>query len=146
MIDKLQVIDIVHQALEGTDRFLVDLKVTPDNRIYVSIDGDNGVQIDDCVELSRAIEGKLSRDEEDYELNVASAGVDMPLRMTRQYKKNVGRDLSVVTTDGTAVEGQLTEATDEQITLQPRATKKHTPEPVVLPYGNIKTAKVMVKF
>ena len=74
MIDKLHVLDIIHSHLQGSDKFLVDLKITSDNRIFVSIDGDEGVLIDDCVALSRAIENSLDRDAEDFELNVASAG------------------------------------------------------------------------
>ncbi|MBP5643392.1 MAG: hypothetical protein J6X10_04070 [Bacteroidales bacterium] len=84
MIDKLHVLSIIEKALEGSDKFLVDLKITTDNRIFVAIDGDNGIVIDDCVELSRAIENSLNRDEEDFELNVASAGLDSPLRMKRK--------------------------------------------------------------
>ena len=107
MIEKIKILELVQGALEGTDKYLVNLKVTPDNRIYVDIDGDNGVNIDDCIELSRAVESQLDRDEEDFELNVSSAGADSPLKLTRQYVKNVGRDLEVVMFDGKEAEGTL---------------------------------------
>ena len=79
MIDKLQVLSVIDTALAGTDKFLVDLKISSDNRINVAIDGDNGITIDDCIDLSRKIESSLDRDVEDFELNVASAGA-RPLR------------------------------------------------------------------
>ena len=84
MIDKFKVLDIVKDVLEGSDKYLVNMKITPDNRIFVDIDGDNGINIDDCIEVSRAIENNLNRDEEDFELNVSSAGADSPLKMPRQ--------------------------------------------------------------
>ena len=98
MIEKIKILELVNQALEGTDKFLVNLKVTPDNRIYV--DGDNGVTIDDCIELSRAIESRLDRDEEDFALDVSSAGADQPLKLTRQMVKNIGREVEAMTFDG----------------------------------------------
>lgn len=146
MIDKLYILDIIDQALKGTDKYLVDLKITTDNRIYVSIDSDNAVLIDDCVDLSRRIENSLNRDEEDFELNVASAGLDSPLRLARQYKKNVGQELTVTTFEGETVEGRLTEANDTHITLQKPGKKKAPVEPVEIAYSDIKTAKIIIKF
>lgn len=146
MIDKLHVLNVIQTTLEGTEKYLVDLKITSDNRIYVSIDGDNGIVIDDCIELSRAIEGSLNRDEEDFELNVASAGLDSPLKMPRQYKKNVGRELTVDTLEGEHYEGRLVGADDEGITLK-RPGKKHADEePMQFKYTDIKTAKIVIKF
>ena len=62
MIDKFKVLDIVKDVLEGSDKYLINMKITPDNRIFVDIDGDNGINIDDCIEVSRAIESQLDRD------------------------------------------------------------------------------------
>lgn len=146
MIDKLHVLNVIDEKLSGSDKFLVDLKISTDNRINVAIDGDNGITIDDCIELSRAIEDSLDRDAEDFELNVASAGADSPLKLKRQYKKNVGRDLTVSTFDGETAEGRLVEADDERITLQPAGKKKAVPEPLHFAYSDIKTAKVVIKF
>jgi len=146
MIDKLYILDIIDQALKGSEKFLVDLKITTDNRIYVSIDSDDAINIDDCVDLSRRIENSLNRDEEDFELNVASAGLDSPLRLPRQYKKNIGQELTVTTFEGETFEGRLTDATDTQITLR-KPGKKNTPvEPITLTYSDIKTAKIIIKF
>ena len=123
-----------------------NLKISTDNRINVAIDGDNGITIDDCIELSRTIEGSLDRDAEDFELNVASAGLDSPLKLKRQYKKNVGRDLTVTTFEGETTEGQLVEADDEHITLQPQGNRKSQPKPVQYAYSDIKTAKIVIHF
>ena len=146
MIEKIKILELVNSALEGSEKFLVSLKITPDNRIFVDIDGDNGVNIDDCIELSRAIESQLDRDAEDFELNVASAGLDSPLKLKRQYKKNVGRDLTVTTFEGETTEGQLVEADDVHITLQPQGSRKSQPKPVQYAYSDIKTAKIVIHF
>ena len=147
MIDKLHVLDIIHSHLQGSDKFLVDLKITSDNRIFVSIDGDEGVLIDDCVALSRAIENSLDRDAEDFELNVASAGLDSPLKLPRQYKKNIGQELQVTLMDGGQVTGRLTEADDEQCTIQPPHGKKKAPlDPVTVSYRDIKRAVIVIHF
>ena len=155
MIEKIKVLELVNSALEGSDKFLVNLKITPDNRIFIDIDGDNGVTIDDCIEVSRAVEGNLDREEEDFELNVSSAGADMPLKLTRQYRKNVGRDLEVVTTDGELevvtvdgekAEGTLEDAGEDGIVLRTKGTKKQAPETLRYAYRDIKTARVAIKF
>ena len=148
MIDKVEILDLIREVLDGTDKFLVDLHVSKDNRINVSIDGDNGINIDDCIELSRHIEGNLDREKEDFELNVASAGLDSPLKLLRQYKKNVGRSLKVETMDGEVKEGVLMEATDEKIVLKLELTKKQKKEGVSdafeCQYEQIKIAKIVM--
>ena len=168
MIEKIKILELVNGALEGSDKFLVNLKITPDNRIFVDIDGDNGVVIDDCIALSRAIESQLDRDEEDFELNVSSAGADQPLKLTRQYRKNVGRDLEVEINDergtmndeqavaskrstlnvqrSTLYIGTLEDASDEGIVLRTKGTKKQAPETLRFAYRDIKSARVVIKF
>jgi ribosome maturation factor RimP len=146
MIDKLHVLSIIDSTLSGSDKFLVDLKISTDNRINVAIDGDNGITIDDCIELSRAIENSLDRDVEDFELNVASAGLDSPLKLKRQYKKNIGQDLSVTTFDSETFEGRLIDADDERIILKLPGRKNMHAEPVKLAYPDIKTAKIIIHF
>lgn len=150
MIDKVEILNLVREVLDGTDKFLVDLHISRDNRINISIDGDNGITIYDCIELSRHVEGHLNRDVEDFELNVASAGLDCPLKMVRQYKKNVGRSLKVETADGNTRQGELLEATDEKIVLKLDLTKKQKKEGISdvfeCLYKDIKTAKIVIKF
>lgn len=146
MIDKFKVLDIVKDVLEGSDKYLVNMKITPDNRIFVDLDGDNGITIDDCIEVSRAIENSLNRDEEDFELNVSSAGADSPLKMPRQYRRHVGRELSVEPFEGKPVEGRLTEAGDSQFTIKTKGSKKEEPQELTFAYEDVKTAKVVIRF
>ena len=146
MIEKIKILEMVNSALAGTEKYLVGMKITPDNRIFVDIDGDQGVTIDDCIELSRTIEGQLDRDEEDFELNVSSAGADQPLKLTRQYRKNLGREVEVVTLDGERLTGTLTEAGEEQFTVRTPGSKRQTPQETVLRYRDVKSTRVVVKF
>lgn len=146
MIEKIKILELVNNALEGSDKFLVNLKITPDNRIYVDIDGDNGVTIDDCIELSRAIEGQLDRDEEDFALDVSSAGADAPLKLTRQLVKNIGREVDVVMFDGEKLTGELTAADEASITIRIAGTKKRPAEAVTLQRKDVKTVCVVLKF
>lgn len=146
MIDKFKVLDIINDVLEGTEKFLINMKITPDNRIFVDLDGDNGINIDDCIEVSRAIENSLNRDEEDFELNVSSAGADSPLKMPRQYRRHVGRELSVEPFEGAKVEGVLTEAGDSQFTIKTKGSKKEPSQELTFAYEDVKTARVLIRF
>ena len=146
MIDKFKVLDIINDVLEGTEKFLINMKITPDNRIFVDLDGDNGINIDDCIEVSRAIENSLNRDEEDFELNVSSAGADSPLKMPRQYRRHVGRELSVEPFEGAKVEGVLTEAGDSQFTIKTKGSKKEPSKELTFAYEDVKTARVLIRF
>ncbi|WP_203294470.1 ribosome assembly cofactor RimP [Luteirhabdus pelagi] len=152
---KERVKELIDKALhENPSLFLLDFTVTDDNRIKVIVDGDQGVTVEDCIQLSRAIEHNLDREEEDFSLDVMSAGVSEPLQMPRQYKKNVGRKLKVTTTDNQEIEATLSEATDEAITLnwkvrepKPVGKGKHTvKKEAILPYGEIEQAKVKITF
>jgi ribosome maturation factor RimP len=146
MIDKLTVLDIIQTALEGTDKFLVDLKITPDNRIYVSIDGDNGIMIDDCVELSHTIEDHMDRDVEDFELNVASAGLDSPLRNVRQYIKNIGQPLNVTLLTGDKYEGKLASADNDHFCITLPESKRFPARNIAFSYKDVKAAKIVINF
>ena len=146
MIDKFKVLDIVKDTLEGTEKYLVNMRITPDNRIFVDIDGDNGINIDDCIELSRTIENKLNREEEDFELNVSSAGAEAPLKMPRQYRRHIGRMLSVEPFEGEVVQGTLLEADEEQFVIKTKGQKKVAPQELTFRYDNVKTVKVVLPF
>lgn len=146
MIEKIKILELVNQHLEGTDKFLVNLKITPDNRIYVDIDGDNGVTIDDCIELSRAIESSLDRNEEDFALDVSSAGADQPLKLKRQYTKNLGREVEALAADGEKTIGILSEVGDDDFMLHVAGTKKVAPHDVRLRYADMKSVRVAIKF
>ncbi len=98
--------------------FLIDLEVNEANRISIILDGDSGINLQDCITVSRAVESNLDREEQDFSLEVASAGVSRPLQLVRQYKKNVGRNLKVKTRSNQVIEATLTAADDENITLE----------------------------
>lgn len=138
---------------ENPSLFLIDLDISSANHIKVIIDGDEGVKVEDCILVSRAIEGELDREEEDFSLEVLSAGVSEPLKLVRQYKKNLGRSLKVKTAEET-FEGSLTNVDETAITLEWKARE---PKPIgkgkitvekkaEVPYTNIVEAKVMITF
>ena len=120
MIDKAKVQALVEQWLDGKDYFLTDLTVTADDCITVEIDQAEGVWIEDCVQLSRFIEEHLSRDEEDYELEVGSAGLGQPFKVLRQWQNHVGKQVEILTTDGRKLKGELREADADHIVVAVR--------------------------
>ena len=99
MIDKNEVKQLVEKWLDGKDYFLVDVEISPDNKIVVEIDHADGVWIEDCVQLSRFLEDNLNRDEEDYELEVGSAGLGQPFKVEQQYINFVGKEVEVLALD-----------------------------------------------
>ncbi len=138
---------------ERPNLFLIDFSIDSSNHIKVIIDGDNGVLVEDCMFVSRAIEHNLDREEQDFSLEVMSAGATSPLTHNRQYKKNLNRVLEV-RTHLEKIEGTLAEATEDTITLE---WKVREPKPVGkgkvtvkkeanIAYKDIVEAKVMIKF
>ena len=107
MIDKNIVKTLVEEWLKDKEYFLVDIQVSPDDRIVVEIDHADGVWIEDCVALSKYIEDRLSRDEEDYELEVGAAGLGQPFKVPQQYINYVGKDVEVLDAEGKKVRGVL---------------------------------------
>jgi len=152
---KEKVTELLNQALEGKPSvFLIDLTISTGNKILVTLDGDQGVTLQDCIDISRAIEHNLDREEHDFSLEVASAGATSALKFARQYKKNTGRTLEVKTQDGKTIEATITEANDDFIVLEwstrepkkigkGKETVKHKVE---IPYNEIKEAKVIIVF
>ena len=109
MIDKDLLQKTVEDAIENTPLFLVDLKINPENEIIVELDSPQGVDIEQCAAVTRAIEAVFDRDEEDYELEVGSAGITSPLKIRVQFVKYLGNDMEVLTADGRKLKGQLVE-------------------------------------
>lgn len=107
MIDKSIVKSLVEEWLDDKEYFLVDVEISKDNKIVVEIDHADGVWIEDCVELSRYIEERLNRDEEDYELEVGSAGLGQPFKVPQQYINFVGKEVEVLDGDGKKMKGIL---------------------------------------
>lgn len=124
MIDKNKVKGIVDEWLNDKDYFLVDITVSPDDKIVVEIDHANGVWIEDCVELSRFIESKLNREEEDYELEVGSAGIGQPFKVIHQYEIHIGDDVEVMTSAGVKITGTLKEVNEDNFTVTTTLKKK----------------------
>ncbi len=107
MFNKKKVTNIIEDYFVDSDKFLVDVKITPQNKIMVFIDGDKGVTISDCADLSKYIEKLFDREKEDFELEVSSAGIGKPLMVHRQYVKNIGRKIAVRTFDNEKIIGEL---------------------------------------
>lgn len=126
MIDKTALSEFIDQKLEGTDYFPVDITVSKDNEIKIEIDSRLSVDIDFCIELSRAIEEAFPRDDEDYELEVGSAGLTSPFKVRAQYEKNIGNQVVVLTGDGRKFRGTLTDAGADTFTVE--TTRKVRPE------------------
>lgn len=107
MIDKNVVKKLVEEWPQDKEYFLVSIEISPDDRIVVEIDHADGVWIEDCVALSKYIEDHLNRDEEDYELEVGSAGLGQPFKVPQQYINFIGKEVEVLDADGKKVKGIL---------------------------------------
>lgn len=107
MIDKKVVTNLVNEWLQDKEYFLVDVNVSPDDKITVEIDHADGVWIEDCAKLSQFIEEHLSRDDEDYELEVGSAGLGQPFKVAQQYMNFIGEEVEVLDENGKKVRGVL---------------------------------------
>ena len=154
MISKNVVEGIVNEWLEDKEYFLVDVTVSPDDKIVVEIDHAEGVWIDDCVELSRFIESKLDREEEDFELEVGSAGIGQPFKVLQQYLIHIGKEVEVLTKEGKKLEGVLKEADADHfvVTVQKKVKPEGAKRPVwvdedlTLTYDEIKYTKYLISF
>ena len=124
MIDKKRVQSIAEEWLEGKDYFLVEVDVTPDDRIVVEIDHADGVWIEDCVQLSRFIEDHLDREEEDYELEVGSAGIGQPFKVEQQYINCIGKQVETLSADGKKLKGILKSVDGREFTITTQEKQK----------------------
>jgi len=154
MIFKDKVVALLNQGLsEKPSVFLIDLTITEAMKIIVTLDGDQGVTLQDCIDLNRVIENNLDREEQDFSIEVASAGVSTPIKLVRQYKKNIGRTLKVKTATD-VMEAVLADANEEFITLtwtarEPKKIgkgKETVDKKIELPYSEIKEAIVTITF
>ncbi len=154
MTFKEQVAELLENALqEKPEVFLIDLSISDSYKISVTLDGDNGVALQDCIDISRAIEPNLDREEHDFALEVASVGVGSPLKFVRQYINNIGRTL-IVKTDKETIEAKLIHADEDFIMLswsarEPKKLgkgKETVQKKLEIPYSEIKQAVVTVNF
>jgi len=154
MISKDAIVEIVTPLLEKENLFLVEVSVGSDNKIVVTIDGDKGVSIDSCVNISRGIEASLDRNREDFELEVTSAGLGQPLKIPRQFTKNIGKELEVVLKSGEKVKGVIDSADNngfvlsvsKKVSVEGSKKKQEVLEPIPIAYQQVKSAKVVLKF
>ncbi len=154
MIDKEVVKKLVEEWLDGKDYFMTDLTISADDRIVVEIDHEEGVWIEDCVELSRHIEAGLNRDEADFELEVGSAGIGQPFKVLRQYEIHVGEEVEVLTRAGKKLCGVLKSAEAEQfvLTVQERVKEEGSKRPklverdITFAYDEVKYTKYIINF
>jgi len=154
MIDKNVVRQLVDNWLEGKDYFLTDLSVSVDDRIVVEIDHKEGVWIEDCVDLSRYIENHLNREEEDYELEVGSAGIGQPFKVLRQYEIHEGERVETLLNDGRKLQGVLSQVSSDGFTLtieekvrtegmkRPKLVERDIP----LLFSEVKSTKYIIDF
>ncbi len=154
MIDKNIVKEIVEEGLANSDSFLVDVMVRPGNIIVVEIDNEEGIDIDECVALHRFIESKLDREVEDYELEVGSAGITQPFKVLRQYQKNIGNEVEVLSKDGRKLTGVLKDANEEfftvgvlnKVKIEGEKRKKEVETDLNFKYEEIKHCKYLIRF
>ena len=164
-MSKDAIINTVQQKVEAilssrAEHFLVDIRIKPTNNIKVFLDGDNGVGIDDLVKYNRALYKQMEEEgmypDGDFSLEVSSAGLDEPLKLHRQYLKNIGRDVQVTLQDGAVKEGKLLSAGEDEIVLeetigkvrrgaQGQGKKAETLEHTIF-FKDIKTTKIIIKF
>lgn len=154
MISQAQIIEIINEKLEADGYFLVSADVKPSNQIMIFIDGENGVPIEYCVQISRLIENSFDREAEDFSIEVSSAGIGQPFKVPRQYQKNIGRDVEVLTPDSKKITGILTEATNtgfvvkEEKMVKPEGKKKKELQVFMHAFNfeEVKYVKEIIKF
>lgn len=148
--------EFVEKELSGTDYYLIDVSSEPGERYIVEIDSDEGVDIDFCASLTRAIDEAFPRDDDstDYELEVGSSGLTSPFKVYRQYLKNIGQDVEILTNDGRKLHAILREAAPDSFTVEYAVKEKleGAKRPVevkhreTFPYSAVKMVRVDLKF
>lgn len=154
MITKEDIEEIIAKGWDRDDLFVTQLSVAPGNNIRILIDGDNGVNLEDCIALSRLVEGSYDREVEDFSLDILTHGVSESLVMPRQYKKNVGREIKVKTITDESYEGLLKEANDEHIVVyftykervEGKKKKVEIEQNLEIAYDQIKSGIIKVSF
>jgi ribosome maturation factor RimP len=148
----IQTVQNLLQPLLVEDVFLVSIKIKPTNNFKIYIDADGGLPLEKCIKINRALYKQIEEmglyPDGDFSLEVSSPGLDEPLKLIRQYKKNIGRFVEVIKLDDVKVEGKLLAASEEQITIEiiEGKGKKMTVNQLELPISNIKQTKIQIKF
>lgn len=148
-----RVIELVEEKIsDRPELFLVEVKMLPNNKLIIHVDGDEGISIQDCAAISRHVGFHLEEEntiEKAYNLEVSSPGVGEPLKLKRQYQKNIGRELSVKLNGGELKEGKLLSVEDKSITIEAKVKEKGKKAQLVetiLDFENIIETKVLISF
>jgi ribosome maturation factor RimP len=147
MVDKDYIKGVVEEFISGKGIFLVAVKVSSANRITVLADKNEGITIDECVAIHRHIEDNLDREQEDFELQVSSPGLDTPFLVTEQYLKNQGRKVEVTDNDGSRLEGILKNVTEGGFELETEVKSKGRAKElkeISFNYDQVKTTRVIL--
>lgn len=148
-----RVTELVEEKIaDRPELFLVEVKMLPNNKLIIHVDGDEGISIQDCVAISRHVGFHLEEEntiEQAYNLEVSSPGVGEPLKLIRQYNKNIGRTVSVKLTGGQKKEGKLLEVTDNSILIEESVKekgKKAVAVETAVPFNEILETSVLISF
>ena len=129
-MDKDLIAKFVEESIQDTDLFLVEVRMKPSNVIEVYVDADSAVNIDQCVQISRYVESKMNRDQEDFELSVFSWGLCGALKLDRQLRKYVGKEVEVKTKELGKLQGKLVSFDAEKVEIAPTPKKSSKKKPV----------------
>ncbi|MCX6310010.1 MAG: ribosome assembly cofactor RimP [Bacteroidetes bacterium] len=154
MISTALIREIAENKLRENESFLVDVIISPTNKIRVTIDNFQGVSIQECVSVSRFIENQLDREAEDFELEVSSPGLDQPFKVLQQYQKYLGREVEIKFFEGKKTEGKLVAVNEKEIELEQSSKEKIegkkgkqlVTKRLNLPFEKIKETKIIIKF
>ena len=152
-MEKTFVAEVVENYLKNSDKYLVDVKLEPGDRIVVEIDGDTPVSIDDCIALTKHLESQLDREVEDFELEVGSSGISQPFKLLRQYQNAAGREVETLLKTGKKYSGILKAANENALVLtvkkqvKPEGAKRKTTveEDLTFDYNELKYTKYIIQ-
>lgn len=154
MIDKAYIEKLVQEKIEGSDLFLVEIKIDTMNNINIYVDSINGVNIVTCVGISRHVESSLDREEEDFSLEVSSPGIGAPFKVFQQYEKVLNKTVEVLFNNGTKLEGTLVALTTKNFTVKysvkekPEGAKrpKMVDKESIIDFNEVKSTKEIIAF
>lgn len=154
MITIQQIESLILEKLEADDVFVVNISISTSNAISVVLDSEKGIPISYCIDISRLIEHNLDRESEDFALEVSTAGLSEPLKLPRQYKKNIGREVDVITSDDKKLTGKLIDSDDtgftieikEKVKIEGKKKKELRITPQMFKFEDVKSVKIIVSF
>ncbi|MCK4663434.1 MAG: ribosome assembly cofactor RimP [Bacteroidales bacterium] len=151
MIKVDNIYQIVQNKILGSNLFIVDISIDNNNNIKIKLDSNKGINIDECVEVSKYVEKNLNKDVEDFKLEVSSPGLNQPFMVIDQYKKNIGKNLILISNEGERITGKLIKVKTTEIELETNnniISKKETSvlKKVLINFDKIKSAKIKLSF